>query len=214
MSVTIEQRTPSTRAAATTIDLKKEYAALYRASAKVPEFLDVPELRYIAIGGQGSPEGGAFQEAIAAMYAVAYGCKLGAKKELALDYSVMPLEGLWWMASGGPITTVQSEDARWQLLILVPPELPEELFKQVQIVAQAKAPKAAVARLITLKEGRAAQVMHIGPYDAEAATIERLEAFARESGFVFCGKHHEIYLGDPRRAAPEKLRTIIRHPVQ
>jgi effector-binding domain-containing protein len=80
--------------------------------------------------------------------------------------------------------------------------------------APAKAPQAAAARIITLKEGRAVQVMHVGPYDAETATIERLEAFARESGFELSGKHHEIYLGDPRRAAPEKLRTILRHPVR
>lgn len=100
------------------------------------------------------------------------------------------------------------------LLILVPKELPEEFFRQVKLVAQVKAPKAASARLVTLNEGRAVQVMHVGPYDAEEPTIARLEAFARDSGLQLCGKHHEIYLGGPRRAAPEKLRTILRHPVR
>jgi len=203
-----------TTAAVTTIDLKREYAGLHRASVRVPELVYVPELRYLAIEGQGSPEEEAFQDAVGAMYAIAYGCRFGAKKELALDYPVMPLEGLWWTASGAEFTSVQSDDTRWMLLILVPKELPEEFFKRVQLVAQVKAPKAALARLITLKEGRAVQVMHVGPYATEAATIARLEAFAHGSGLKFTGKHHEIYIGDPRRAAPDKLRTILRHPVE
>lgn len=109
---------------------------------------------------------------------------------------------------------MQSDDTRWTLLIVVPKELPEDFFRRVQQAALVKAPMAALTRLMTMKEGRAVQVLHLGPYSSEDPTIARLEAFARDAGLTYVGRHHEIYLGDPRRAAPEKLRTIIRHAVQ
>ncbi len=195
------------------LDLKRDLKPYFTA-ARRPALLDVPEFRFLAVDGEGAPESGSFSSAIEGLYAVAYGSRFAAKAELGLDFPVMPLEGLWW--SPGDAFDLESRDRwRWQLIVLVPPELPEAFIRGQQERAFARKPVDSIRRvqLVTIREGLSAQVLHLGPYAAETPTIAALHDFIAARSLRPRGPHHEIYLGDPRRAAPEKLRTIIRQPV-
>jgi hypothetical protein len=192
------------------IDLKRELKALYTASAKAVALIDVPPLRCLIVDGQGHPDKNpAFQQAIELLYSASFAVKFASKKaDPARDWGIMPLEGLWWGHESG--------DWHWSLLIVQPGFVTAadvrravgELGKKKRTDAYTK------VRLELLREGKCVQTMHIGPYDAEQPTIERMSAFAREQGYAFYGKHHEIYVSDPRRVAPEKLKTILRYPVK
>ena len=199
------------------VDVKKELDA-YRATAGEFRLVEVPELRYLMIDGHGDPNGPALADAVGALYPVAYTVKFASKRELGRDYVVPPLEGLWWSEDLTAFTTRPDRDAwRWTLLLLVPAWL------GVQDVAAARA---AVARrrpaleldrvrLEELDEGLCAQTLHVGPYDDEGPVLADLhERFLPEHGLEPTGHHHEVYLGDPRRTAPERLRTILRQPVR
>lgn len=202
-------------------------ARLYRPPAGRPELVDVPELLFLAVDGQGDPNTAAeYRSAIEVLYAVSYGLKFASRRSGGPDWRVSPLEGLWWVdgqAAGEP-PTGDGDPAgwmgdrsrwRWRALIRQPGHVTSELLADVLEAALAKRPLQAAdrLRLERFHEGLSAQVMHVGPYAAEAPTIERLHAFIAEQGCVPSGRHHEIYLGDPRRAAPERLRTVIRQPV-
>ncbi len=196
-------------------DLKKELKPLYTASDKEAKVVTGWPLRYLMVNGFGDPNTNPdFAAGIEALYTASYTLKFMLKKAPGLDWVVPPLEGLWWiqMADFDP---ERRDDWRWTLMIAQMEEVSRELLEEA--VASAKKKKALPLleklRLERFDEGLAAQILHIGPYGAEASTIARLHAFISEQGYHLCGKHHEIYLSDPRRTAPEKLKTILRQPV-
>ena len=199
------------------IDLKKELADLYNAPRK-PSMVEVPSLPYLMVDGRGDPNDNAwFQEATGALYAVSYTLKFKLKKgPQALDYVVMPLQGLWWAKDMDVFVVNARKEWEWTLMILQPKEVTPEMFADACDEVRRKKGLEAVGqlRLETYHEGKAAQVMYVGPYTDEAPTIADLHSFIGDNGCRPCGKHHEIYLGDPRRTAPERLRTIIRQPVE
>jgi len=209
-----------------TLDLKKEMKYLYAPSAKRAEIVEVPRLQFAMIDGaieKGSEPGRSaeFAEATQALYEIAYTLKFMFKKRKtkAIDYPVMALEGLWWVEDGMFDITIK-DNWFFTLMILQPEVVTQEAFNEGLAEVRRKrgdSPALAKLRLATFEEGPCVQVMHIGPYATEPATIERMQAFMKENGYRDCvglgGKHHEIYFGDPRRARPEKLKTILRHPI-
>ncbi len=197
------------------IDVKKELKHLYSASAKEPALVEVPEMNFLMIDGAGDPNTAEFQQAVEALYAVSFTGKFAIKKAQGIDYVVPPLEGLWWTEDMARFCTDDKDSWLWTAMIMQPEWVTPELVADVIAQLQAKKDLPALARLRfeAYAEGPSAQIMHIGPYSDEGPTIERLHAFIAESGHQPRGKHHEIYLSDPRRAQPEKLKTIIRQPV-
>jgi hypothetical protein len=194
-------------------DLTRE--RLY-AAATTPEFVRVPELAFAMVDGRGDPNiAREYREAVEALYGFSYTIKFGLKRELALEYRLAPLEGLWWADDMSEFATGRKADWRWTMMIAQPVELTPERFELARAEIRRKKELAALdrVRLERFEEGLAAQVLYLGPYSDEAPTIERLHAFIRDAGCSLDGRHHELYLGDPRRSAPEKLRTIIRQPV-
>jgi hypothetical protein len=188
--------------------------------AKHGEFriLDVPELRYLMIDGHGDPNTApAYADALAAVYPVAYKLKFASKRSLGRDYAVPPLEGLWWAEDARSFTTTRDKSAwDWTVMLLVPEWIDLAMFDGAVAAAGAKAPPARLGevRLAPLSEGSCVQTLHIGSFEDEAPVLERMHhEFIPEHGFRMAGIHHEIYLSDPRRSAPEKLRTILRQPV-
>jgi len=209
------------------LDLKKQYKHLYQPSTKKVEIVQVPSLQFAMIDGaieKGSEPGKSpsFAEATQAMYSMAYTLKFMLKKRKtnAIDYPVMALEGLWWVEDGIFDITVK-DNWFYTLMILQPEVITPEIFEAArEQVNRKRGESAALARvrLGKFEEGLSVQTMHIGPYATEPATIERMKAFAQENGYRdrvgLGGKHHEIYLGDPRKADPAKLKTVLRHPVE
>ena len=189
-------------------------ADLYRAT-RAPRLLVVPAMRFLSVDGQGDPETSeAYAGAVQALFAVSYAAKFALRKAGGEDFRVSPLEGLWWASDLGAFATGTRSEWQWRMMIHQPDELDAELVDRLteQVAAKKELPVARGLRLITFEEEPAAQVLHVGPYATEQPTIERLHAFVHEQGLTLTGHHHEIYLGDPRRAAPERLRTIIRQP--
>lgn len=198
------------------VDLKKELKHIYNPSAKDVALVDVPDMQFLMVDGVGDPNTSQeYQQAVEALYGVAYGLKFLIKKELILDYAVMPLEGLWWVPDMREFSVDRKEDWLWTMMIMQPEEVTATLFERVLAQVQHKkaTPALAKLRLEYFHEGPGAQIMHLGPYAAEGPTIARLHAFIRDQGYDFVQKHHEIYLSDPRRAAPEKMKTVIRQPI-
>ena len=192
-------------------------ARLYHATT-TPELVEVPELAFLAIDGRGDPNtSAAFAEAVQSLYAVSYAAKFAIKKAGGEDFKVAPLEGLWRADDPAAFVVGNKGSWEWTLLIRQPDSVTADLVERFADEAAIRKGLAAARRLrlIDFAEGPAAQVMYVGPYADEGPTIARLHEFIHEHGFTFDGqvhRHHEIYLGDPRRAAPEKLRTIIRQP--
>ncbi len=197
------------------IDLKKDLKPLYAASAKASTLVTAPPLKYLMFNGYGDPDTNPdFQAGVEALYTASYTLKFMLKKGQGLDYVLPPLEGLWWMLLAD-FDLEHRDDWRWTLMLAQPEKVTRELLDQAVVAAKKKKqlPALEKLRLDVYDEGRAAQMLHVGPYSEETATIDRLHAFIKEQGFHLCGKHHEIYLSDPRRTAPEKLKTILRQPV-
>ncbi len=201
---------------ATKVDFKRELRELY-APAREPSLVEVPDLAFLMIDGHGDPNTAPeFSEAIEALYAVAYAAKFAIKRAPeGIDYGVMPLEGVFWTADMSTFATGERSAWDWTLMIMQPDQVTSEVFGEAQAAASEKKSLDAIGRmrLEALAEGLAAQVLHIGPYAAEGPTIQRLHAFIAEQGYERTGKHHEIYLSDPRRSAPERLKTVLRQPV-
>jgi len=204
------------------LDLKKDLKYLYAPSAKKITFVDVPAMNFAMIDGAIEPDQGPgtsplFQENMMALYGAAYTLKFTTKlrKENPVDYPVMALEGLWWTESGA-FDVDRPESWTWILMILQPDHITQEMFQEALRQLEKKRPNPALARLRLerFREGLCIQVMHVGPYATEPATMARMRSFALEQGYRYRGLHHEIYLGDPRRSAPEKLKTVLRQPVQ
>ena len=201
---------------ATTIDLKRELPTLYR-SGDDPEFVTVPGLPFLMIDGHGDPNTDpAYAEALQALYGVAYTIRFALKRRPGgVDAAVMPLEGLWWVPDMATFTTADKSAWDWTMLILQPEQVTAADVADARdsVVAKKHLAAAGRVRLARYTEGLSAQVMHHGPYSAEGPTVLALHRFIAEHGYAPTGKHHEIYLGDPRRTAPEKLRTIVRQPI-
>lgn len=208
----------SDAAAADKVDLKKSLAA-YTAPRGRFEVIEVPPLRYLMIDGHGDPNTApAYVDAVSAVFSVAYGLKFLSKKTLGRDYVVMPLEGLWWSDDMATFTS-QRDKSRWSwtMMSLVPDWLEAEHFEHARAAAAGKAPQSALdaLRFEQLAEGLSVQTLHIGSYDDEAPVLAEMhDRFIPGSGLRMRGLHHEIYLGDPRRTAPDRLRTILRQPVE
>ncbi len=199
------------------VDFKREHRDLYSAPAD-PVLIDVPELSFLMVDGRGDPNTAPeYTQAIEALYAVSYALKFALRSGPdAIDYVVMPLEGLWWAPDMGSFTSGDRSAWEWTAMIGQPPQATAEIVSEAVRAAADKKPLPAAPRLrlARLTEGACAQVMYVGPYSAEAPTILRLQEYIAAAGREPHGKHHEIYLSDPRRVAPEKLRTIIRQPVR
>jgi hypothetical protein len=201
-------------------DLKRELSDLYSAPRE-PVLVDVPDLRFAMVDGRGDPNTAAeYAAAVQGLYSVSYAAKFLVKKATpALDYVVMPLEGLWWADDPSAFTHADKAAWLWTMMIAQPDAVTEDDFEAARSKAASTAREEGVAtavrhiRLERFGEGRAAQVLHVGPYSAEGPTVARLHAFIAAQGCALAGRHHEIYLGDPRRTAPERLRTIVRQPV-
>ena len=200
------------------LDLKKELKEFYRASAKKVSILDVPKGTFITMMGRGAPGGSAYTAALTALYAVAYTLKSKYKAE-GRDFTVMPLEGLWWWDDPN-ITTIADapprEEWNWKSMIRMPDFIADEMVTRVRTEVKEKKGLNEVdnIRLETFREGLSSQIMHIGPYSEEGPTIQKLHTFIKENGYTTRGLHHEIYLSDPRRTPPERWKTIIRQPIK
>lgn len=204
------------------LDLRKQFKHLYQPSAKKVEIVEVPTFQFALIDGEIEPGASpatspAFHQAMEALYGISYTLKFMSKlrKENPIDYGVMALEALWWTETG-EFDLTQPEGWKWTAMIMQPEHITDEMFQEAQEQLRKKKPSPALdlLRFESFTEGLCIQTMHIGPYKTEPATIARMDAFAAEHGYRMRGKHHEIYLGNPMRAAEEKLKTILRHPVE
>jgi hypothetical protein len=200
------------------LDLKKELKEFYKASAKKPNIVDVPEGKFVTISGRGAPGGPDYQAALSTLYYAAYTLKFECKTE-GKDFTVMTLEGLWWwddtriteLADAPPM-----EEWNWKSMIRIPDFVTNKMIEAVKKDVKEKKGNMKVAKisLETFHEGLSAQIMHIGPYAKEGPTVKRLHDFIRENCYKMRGLHHEIYLSDPRRVPPERWKTIIRQPIE
>ena len=198
------------------VDLKKELKHLYQPSAKEVVEVEVPTFKYLMIDGEGDPNTSQeYAQAVEALFSVSYTAKFMIKKGTqALDYAVMPLEGLWWADDMTAFTSNDKTLWKWTMMILQPSFVESEVIERAIAEVQKKKNLPAISklRLKSFTEGRCAQILHIGPFSEEGPTIERVHNFI-DSRAVRTGKHHEIYLSDIRRADPKKWKTIIRHPM-
>jgi hypothetical protein len=204
------------------LDLRKEYKHLYRPSTKKVSVVEVPALQFVLVDGQIEPgrapgTSPSFQEAMQALYSIAYTLKFISKgrEDDPIDYTVMALEALWWV-EGGEFDIQRPDNWCWTAMIMQPDHISQAMFSQAREQAQDKKPELDMRelRFETFHEGLCMQIMHIGPYADEPATLAKMDGFARQEGYRLCGKHHEIYLGDPRRVDPAKLKTVLRHPIE
>lgn len=199
------------------LDIKKQLSLLYRVSSKAVVEVDVPPLSYLMIDGEGDPNTSPdYARAVEALFSVSYVTKFAVKRSpLGLDYGVMPLEGLWWADDWSAFTAADKVRWKWTMMILQPDIVPEAFIHRAmdEIISKKKLAAAKNLRLEKFHEGRSAQILHIGPFSEEGPTIAKVHAFIEERS-TLRGKHHEIYLSDIRRAAPQKWRTIIRQPME
>lgn len=205
-------------------DYKKEYKEFYMPPKK-PSIVEVPEMRFLAVRGKGNPNepGGDYQTAISLLYGIAFTIKMSKmgshRMEGYFDYVVPPLEGFWWQEGMTGIDYSRKEDFRWISLIRLPDFVTKAEFDwAVEEATQKKKSDFSKVEYLTYTEGLCVQCMHIGPYNAEPATIQAMDEFAAQKGYeidLSDGRcHHEIYLSDARRVSPEKLKTVIRHPIR
>lgn len=200
------------------LDLRQELKPLYNPPSATPVPIDVPPMTFACIDGKGDPNEPNFAVTVGALYSFSYSLKSLTKKERAIDYPLMALEGPWSIKGQADFSLgdyPRQECWLWTLMILQPDVAAPDLWpRALEQAARRGSLWLERLRFERLDEGRCAQIMHLGPYSAEPATLERLHAFIASHGFRPRGRHHEIYLGDPRRSAPERLRTILRHPVE
>lgn len=210
----------------TKIDYKKEYKDLYMPKKK-PSIIDVPEMVFIMVDGRGNPNTAeSYKKALEILYGLSFTIKMskmsGTQPEGYFDYVVPPLEGLWWLEDKNfdGKNEMDKDKFCWTSMIRQPEFVTEEVFEWAKESLQKKKPGIdfSATRLETFKEGLCCQAMHVGPYDAEPETISKIEKYIEENDYVLdinsVRRHHEIYLGDPRRTKPENLKTVIRHPVR
>ena len=205
-------------------DFKKEQKELYMPKNK-PAIVNVPRGSYVAVRGKGDPneEGGAYQQAISVLYAVAYTLKMSYKTDYKIEgffeYVVPPLEGFWWQDGVVGIDYADKSSFNWISVIRLPDFITKENLEwAIETATKKKGFDCSSAEFLPVDEGLCVQIMHVGPYDDEPATIALMDAYLEENGYVNdmseTRLHHEIYISDPRRVAPEKRKTVIRHPVK
>lgn len=194
---------------------KRELKQLYNPSAKEVTILDVPDMNFLMIDGEGAPAGQQYADAVQTIYPVAYAIKFGVRKAKEVDYGVLPLEGLWWMEDMTQFSVDRKDEWKWTSMIMQPKYVTEDDFKAALEQARKKnLPSIDKVRFECYHEGKAAQIMHIGPFSTEGPNVQKLHDAIKASGHQLSGKHHEIYLGDPRKTAPEKLKTVLRQPMK
>ena len=205
-------------------DFKKEAKMFYMPKNK-PEIVTVPPMNFLAVSGQGDPneEGGAYQQAVSVLYALAYTLKMSYKgtRQIAgfYEYVVPPLEGFWQQDGVSGVDYGRKADFRWLSVIRVPDFVTAEDFRwAVETASKKKKLDCSAAEYLTIEEGLCVQIMHLGPFDDETATVTQMDTYLKEHGYVndlsMDRLHHEIYLSDARKVAPEKWKTVIRHPIK
>lgn len=198
------------------VDLKKELKEFYHPSAKAVVEVKVPTMNFLMIDGEGDPNSAqSYAEAVEALFAVAYTLKFMVKKsDVAVDYGVMPLEGLWWAEDMTQFTVDDKSNWLWTMMMMQPEFVSASMVEEAMAsVQKKKAPPALTQmRFEPYAEGSCAQILHIGPFSEEGSTIDKLHAHIETRGYQLSGKHHEIYLSDIRRADPAKWKTVIRQP--
>lgn len=205
-------------------DFKKEYKEFYMPKNK-PQLVMIPKMNYIAVRGKGNPneEGSTYQQAISILYAVAYTLKMSYKTDYKIEgffeYVVPPLEGFWWQDGVAGVDYANKDDFNWISVIRLPDFVTEKDFAwAVETATKKKKLDCSKAEFLTIEEGLCVQIMHHGSYDTEPETVALMDAYLEEHGYAndLNAKrlHHEIYLSDPRKAAPEKWKTVIRHPIK
>jgi hypothetical protein len=201
---------------ATKIDLRKELKHLYNPSSKQIAVVDVPEMNFLMIDGTGDPNTSvAYRNAVEALFAVSYTLKFMVKKgEQAVDYAVMPLEGLWWVEDMTQFSMHDKDAWKWTSMIMQPEYATDELLQEAlrQVSKKKDLPALSGMRFESFHEGQAAQILYFGPYANEGPMIEGIHRFIAEQGHRLRDRHHEIYLSDPRKTAAAKLKTVIRQP--
>jgi len=201
----------------TKMDLQKELKHLYHPSAKEVVLVDVPTMYYLMVDGEGDPNNSlAFSDAVEVLFAVSYTLKFKVKKgPLAIDYGVMPLEGLWWADDMSRFSIEDKTNWKWTLMIMQPEFITKEMIDTAISEVKKKKNPAAISRIRfeALSEGKCAQILHVGPFSEEGPTIEKIHQFIAAQGNRI-GKHHEIYLSDIKKADPAKWKTVIRQPIQ
>ena len=205
-------------------DYKKEYKEFYMPKNK-PEIVQIPKANYIAVRGEGDPneEDGAYKQAVGILYAVAYTLKMSHKSDHKIEgffeYVVPPLEGFWWQENSDGIDYRNKETFHWISVIRLPDFITKEDFDwAVETATKKKKMDCSKAEFYTIEEGLSVQIMHIGPFDDEPATVAIMDQYLADNGFendmTATRLHHEIYLSDARKVAPEKWKTVIRHPIK
>ena len=200
----------------TKIDLKKELKHLYQPSAKEVVLVEIPAMNFLMIDGQGDPNmSRSYQAAVEALFSVAYAIKFKVRNTLAIDYGVLPLEGLWWADDMATFSVGDKSDWQWTMIIMQPEFVSTAMV--CDTIAEVKKkkglPALAQLRFEPFAEGKCAQILHIGPFSAECSTVAKVHSFISSIGKL-SGKHHEIYLSDIRKADPAKWKTVIRQPLR
>jgi hypothetical protein len=197
------------------LDLYKLHKAEYAATRK-PALVDLKPASYLAISGQGAPGGDLFTASIGALYGAAFTIKMTRKFAGQQDYAVCKLEGQWWSELAADFARLPKDQWLWKLLIRTPDFIKDDDLRQAVAVLlkRGKGEDVKRVRLESLVEGRCVQMLHVGPYEKEGETVAVMKDFAEKQQLLFSGKHHEIYLSDPRRVPPERLKTIVRQPVR
>ena len=190
------------------IDLKKELKNLYNPSGKEVSAVNVPAMNFLLVNGEGAPTSPQYGEAIEALFRVSYTLKFMIKKSNGIDFSVMPLEGLWWVDDMTKFSSERKDEWKWTAMIMQPKYVTADDFRLAgeQVKKKKNLPALPKVRFENFMEGSAAQIMYVGPFSAEGPTIAKIHAYIQNSGHALSGKHHEIYLNNPATTAPEKLK--------
>jgi hypothetical protein len=199
-----------------TIDYRAANRDLLTPKPGKVELVKVPPMRYLMLDGKGDPNHSEeYHGSFAALYGLAYGLKFHYKKQENIDYNLLAIEGLWWTEPAGSFSMEQRENWLWTMMLSIPEFIPEPLIQTFgsELMRKKSIPQMEQVYTSWLEEGECFQIMHIGPYAAEPPTIQFLHSEIQSQGYTPRGKHHEIYLGDPRKSSPEKLKTILRQPV-
>jgi len=197
------------------IDYKKKLKHLYGPSSKKIVIVEVPPMNYLMVDGEGGPAVESYQQAIEALYGLSFTVKFDVKKGVGPDYTVMPLEGLWWAKDMTAFSSDRKDEWQWKMMIMQPDHVTaKHVNAATKQLREKKNPLALdKIRFESYHEGLSVQILHIGPYDDEGPTIAQMHKFIDENGYQLHMKHHEIYLSDPRRSKPEKLKTVLRQPI-
>jgi hypothetical protein len=204
------------------LDLRKKYKSLYLPSPKAVEVVEVPAFQFAMVDGKIEPgcspgSSPAFQQAIQALYGISYTLKFMVKQrqEAPVDYTVMALEALWWVEDGN-FDILRPDNWSWRAMILQPEIITREMYQEAyeKLCKKKPSPGLEKLRFEVFEEGLCLQILHIGPYADEPATVEKMHAFAAQNGYTLANGHHEIYLGDPMRSDPAKLKTVLRKKVE